>query len=386
VPTLEWQTDEHLTREVTTRRANDNLTADGLGDTYTWDARNHLSQAATSSLVVKPTYDGFGRRMKFLDYTNNSYTVSFLYDGLNPVHEQNTNGNNADLLTGLGLDEVFTRTDNSGTMSLLRDKLNSTVALVDSSGTVQGNYHYEPFGNTDVFTDNANPYQWTGRENDPLGLYYMRARYYAPYLMRFISPDPLGFGGGDTNLYRYVGNDPVDFTDPSGLKGSSSGGPVGGLDDPSDDRRNRGGKELPPGEQARPNEVDIPGGGQTTPLPLSVQTVFISSGLGGGLSFGGGLSGPLLGQSVPQFRGPGGPFPRPPFITPEQERRFAFFLPRFIGLGGASGFAVGSALGYWYFGPAGARVGGVAGGLAGIGLGAVAALAAAEQGVLPAPP
>jgi hypothetical protein len=133
----------------------------------------------------------------------------------------------------------------------------------------------------------------------------MRARYYAPYLMRFISPDPLGFGGGDTNLYRYVGNDPVDFTDPSGLKGSSSGGPVGGLDDPSDDRRNRGGKELPPGEQARPNEVDIPGGGQTTPLPLSVQTVFISSGLGGGLSFGGGLTlAGSPGSPSPQLRKP----------------------------------------------------------------------------------
>jgi RHS repeat-associated protein len=282
--------------------AHDNLTADGLGDTYTWDDRNHLSQAVTSSLAVKPTYDAFGRRQKFLDYTNNSYTVSFLYDGLNPVHEQNTNGNNADLLTGLGLDEVFTRTDNSGTMSFLRDRPNSTVALTDSGGFLY-DYNYGPFGNTYSGLSNANPYQWTGRENDPSGLYYMRARYYHPTLQRFLSPDPAGFGGGDTNLYRYVGNDPVDFTDPSGLKGSSSGGPVGGLDDPSDDRRNRGGKELPPGEQARPNEVDIPGGGQTTPLPLSVQTVFISSGLGGGLSFGGGLT---LAQSIgsPQLRNP----------------------------------------------------------------------------------
>jgi RHS repeat-associated protein len=160
------------------------------------------------------------------------------------------------------------------------------------------------------------------KEFDPLGLYNMRARYYAPYLMRFISPDPLGFGGGDTNLYRYVGNDPVDFTDPSGLKGSSSGGPVGGLDDPSDDRRNRGGKELPTGEQARPNEVDIPGGGQTTPLPLSVQTVFISSGLGGGLNFGGGFPGRGLGSGLSQvqFR-----VPIPPQLA-GPERNFVLCL------------------------------------------------------------
>jgi hypothetical protein len=118
--------------------ANDSLTADGLADTCTWDERDDLSQAATSSLAVLPTYDAFGRRQKVWQYSNNSYTVSFLYDGLNPVHEQNTNGNNADLLTGLGLDEIFTGTDNSGTMSLLRDRLKSTVASVDSSGTVQG--------------------------------------------------------------------------------------------------------------------------------------------------------------------------------------------------------------------------------------------------------
>jgi RHS repeat-associated protein len=165
-----------------------------------------------------PTYDGFGRRQKFLDYTNNSYTVSFLYDGLNPVHEQNTNGNNADLLTGLGLDEVFTRSDNSGTMSFLRDKLNSTVALADSGGFLY-DYNYGPFGDTSGGGSNANPYQWTGRENDPSGLYYMRARYYDPTLQRFISPDPAGFGGGDVNLFRYAGNSPTNFIDPTGLSG-----------------------------------------------------------------------------------------------------------------------------------------------------------------------
>jgi RHS repeat-associated protein len=211
-----------------TSNANDDLTADGLGDTYTWDERNHLSQAVTSSLAVKPTYDAFGRRQKFLDYASNSYTVSFLYDGLNPVHEQNTNGNNADLLTGLGLDEVFTRTDNSGTMSFLRDKLNSTVALTDSSGTDQDDYNYGPFGDTNGGGSNASPYQWTGRENDPSGLYYMRTRDYHPTLQRFLSPDPLGFGGGDVNLFRYAGNSPTNFSDPLGLQSLGSIGATGG--------------------------------------------------------------------------------------------------------------------------------------------------------------
>jgi RHS repeat-associated protein len=51
---------------------------------------------------------------------------------------------------------------------------------------------------------------------DGTGLYYYRARYYHPQLQRFISEDPIGFAGGDANLHAYVGNDPVNATDPSG--------------------------------------------------------------------------------------------------------------------------------------------------------------------------
>jgi len=64
--------------------------------------------------------------------------------------------------------------------------------------------------------DSTNSHQFTGRERDATGLYFYRARYYSPTLQRFISEDPLGFGGGQVNLYGYVGNDPVDSVDPGG--------------------------------------------------------------------------------------------------------------------------------------------------------------------------
>ena len=62
-----------------------------------------------------------------------------------------------------------------------------------------------------------NPYCYTGREFDSKELYYYRARYYDPTIGRFISNDPIEFMGGDFNFYRYVGGDPVNFRDPSGL-------------------------------------------------------------------------------------------------------------------------------------------------------------------------
>ncbi len=49
-------------------------------------------------------------------------------------------------------------------------------------------------------------------------MYYDRARYYSPVTGTFVSLDPSGFRSGDVNLFRYVGNSPVDSTDPTGLQ------------------------------------------------------------------------------------------------------------------------------------------------------------------------
>jgi RHS repeat-associated protein len=58
---------------------------------------------------------------------------------------------------------------------------------------------------------------YTGREYDAeLKLYYNRARYYSPDLGRFISRDPIDITD-DVNLYGYVGNNGVNYTDPSGM-------------------------------------------------------------------------------------------------------------------------------------------------------------------------
>jgi RHS repeat-associated protein len=57
----------------------------------------------------------------------------------------------------------------------------------------------------------------TGRENDATGLYFYRARYYSPTYQRFVSQDPIGFRGGDPNLYAYVSNGSTNWIDPWGL-------------------------------------------------------------------------------------------------------------------------------------------------------------------------
>jgi len=154
-------------------------------------------------------------------------TAQYVYDMLNVAQEQYTGGTVADMLPGLGLDQNFARTDPSGTSAMLSDLLGSTVGLVNSAGALATGYQYGPFGQTTSGASSTNPFQYTGREMDPTGLYFLRARYYNPIAQRFISPDPIGLVGGQANLYAYVGNSPVNWTDPLGLISSSVGATVG---------------------------------------------------------------------------------------------------------------------------------------------------------------
>lgn len=148
--------------------------------------------------------------------------TNYVYDGLNPVQEKNGATVTANLLTGLGIDEFFQRTDGVGARALLTDALGSTVALGDGTGTLQTQYTYEPFGyGTTTGQANTSSYKYTGREDDGSGLHYYRARYYHPRLQRFIVEDPLSFGGGDLNLYSYVLENPVSLVDPTGLWSAS---------------------------------------------------------------------------------------------------------------------------------------------------------------------
>jgi uncharacterized protein RhaS with RHS repeats len=91
-------------------------------------------------------------------------------------------------MTGLWLDEYFTRTDSAGVRNYLTDALGSSVALADESGTLQTEYTYEPFGGTATSgAATTSPFAFTGREADGTGLYYYRARFYDPKLQRFLS-------------------------------------------------------------------------------------------------------------------------------------------------------------------------------------------------------
>lgn len=192
---------------------NGNLTADG-SKTYTWDARNRLT-AIAGAVSASFQYDGFGRRRS---RTVGGSATEYLHDELNVVQELTSGAPAANLVTGLSIDEVLTRTDSVGTRHFLPDALGSTIALADANAIVHTEYTYEPFGNTTAAgAPSSNAFHYTNREEDGTGLYYYRARYYSPRWQRFISEDPIEFASGDANLYAYVWNQPTSWADPLGL-------------------------------------------------------------------------------------------------------------------------------------------------------------------------
>jgi RHS repeat-associated protein len=101
----------------------------------------------------------------------------------------------------------------------------------DNSGAIQTQYTYEPFGKTTITGENSsNPFQYTGRENDGIGVYYYRTRYYNPVLQRFAGEDLLLCGRMNRsvvksieknsqalNAFVYVNNSPINLRDPLGL-------------------------------------------------------------------------------------------------------------------------------------------------------------------------
>jgi RHS repeat-associated protein len=106
--------------------------------------------------------------------------------------------------------------------------LNSAIYELDGNGVIISYEEYHPFGTSSYQAADAaldvpvKRYRYTGKERDEeSGLYYHGARYYAPWLCRWTAADPIGIGDG-LNLYSYVNNNPVVFSDPRGTECDSS--------------------------------------------------------------------------------------------------------------------------------------------------------------------
>lgn len=191
----------------------------GGNTAYVYDDENQLIQVVTDGgQTIAYSYDPLGRR---IEKNVNGTITRYLYDQEDILLEYSHAGTvTARYLHGPGIDEPLAMEKNGQMYYYHADSLGSIIALTNNTGAVVQSYQYDAFGNILSGTPAvAQPYTYTAREYDPeTGLYFYRARYYDPKAGRFLTKDPISFAGGDVNLYAYVGNNPVNATDPEGLE------------------------------------------------------------------------------------------------------------------------------------------------------------------------
>ncbi|MHB9047276.1 MAG: RHS repeat-associated core domain-containing protein [Pirellulales bacterium] len=237
-----YQYDDEGNRTKRTSRADQSSVE------YSWDHRNRLTRVTyknaqgQTTKTFDYTYDVFDRRIAKEADDDGNGTIDraerYVYDGQHIVLEYNGAGALAHrYLYGPVVDQVLADEDPTGGVDWLLADRQGTIrdvveydAQLDVTNLVD-HIAYNSFGK---ILSQTNPsktprFTYTGREWDAdAGLYYYRARWYDPESGRFVGEDPLGFAAGDVNVQRYVGNSPVNFTDPSGLSGGSGGGSGGG--------------------------------------------------------------------------------------------------------------------------------------------------------------
>jgi RHS repeat-associated protein len=123
-------------------------------------------------------------------------------------------------LHGPATDRVLAEEDAQGIVLWpATDNQGTTRDLIRSDGTVASHLTYSSFGQITAATGTLPFFAYTGREWDAdIGLQYNRAPWYDPVVGRWLNEDPVGFAAGDQHLARYVGNNPVNYTDPNGLE------------------------------------------------------------------------------------------------------------------------------------------------------------------------
>lgn len=214
-----------------TRNAEGQATgkSDGTTEwTYGYDLRGQLTSATDGTTSVTYGYDAFGNRV---ERTEDGTVERFAYDGWDPDKPAAAGSENFDAVADLdasgsvtswrsfgdGFDQLGVRVDAGASDGLwyLADRQGTVHAVSDNSGAVTGTRSYDAFGRVTGSSGAVDRYGYAGREHDgTLGVLYVRDHVLDGD--KWLTDDPIGFGGGDANLSRYAGNGPTNATDPSG--------------------------------------------------------------------------------------------------------------------------------------------------------------------------
>ena len=197
--------------------ARGNMTTDPVtGKTYSYlGSTNQLY--VVSSPFASHSYDALSR---LVTVSNGGIDTNYVSDGDDTIAEYDASSVlQKRYAFDSGSDGPLVQYDAAGNRTwMMADERGSIVALANDSATLTAINTYDEYGNPGA--SNTGTFQYTGQMwLSRAGQYWYRSRSYGATLGRFSQTDPIGYGGDGPNLYAYVLNDPVNFTDPFGLGG-----------------------------------------------------------------------------------------------------------------------------------------------------------------------
>jgi len=217
------------TNGVTTTYAYDsdgNLisqTIAGSTTSYSYNELDELTGMSAPGQAATYTYDALGDRTS---QTVNGVTTQFQ---IGPDGVESTYNGSGSLLAhytyGYGLVSAVSASGSAGYYDF--DLTGNTVGITGATGSYVNKYAYLPFGQTTtIAAATTNLFTFVGAfgvMQDGAGLFNMQARAYSTVTGQFLSNDPLGLGGGDANIRRYVANNPLNGVDPTGTEALTEG-------------------------------------------------------------------------------------------------------------------------------------------------------------------
>ena len=188
--------------------------------TYTYDVLGNLTSVTLPS-ATKLTYLVDPENHRVAKQVNGAQQTGYLYDGDQIVAQ--LNGSNqivSQFVYATGATSPDYMVNGGVTYRIIADQLGSPRLVVNTAtGAIAEQMNYDEFGNVLLDSDAAfQPFGFAGGLKDPdTGFVRFGARDYNPNTGRWTTKDPILFGGGDSNLYGYVLDDPLDVKDPFGL-------------------------------------------------------------------------------------------------------------------------------------------------------------------------
>ena len=203
---------------------NGNLTSDSV-NSYEWDAANRLVAIVypgTGGGRTEFSYNGVGQRVRELEKNASGVVTAdrrLVWEGWAPREQRNASHQVTRRYFRNGVQEVTNSGNTQYTQNyyFVRDHLGSIRDMVDSSGSTQARYSYDPWGRRTRTTGSKDAdFGFTGHYyHARSGLHLAFYRAYSADMGRWISRDPIAERGG-LNIYDYVANRPGDLFDPTG--------------------------------------------------------------------------------------------------------------------------------------------------------------------------